>query len=162
MKKIDISTPKYPDTFALVDDEDYKRLNIYKWHPVIKGSVLYVVRQDGKKNNRITHYMHREIIDIPDGKLIDHKNHDGLDNQRDNIRLCTQTENIRNARKRKNTSSIYKGVSYSKKRFKWESKIHIKNKTLHLGRYKKEIDAAIAYNKAALKLFGQFACINKV
>jgi len=104
--------------------------------------------------------MHREILDAPDGMQIDHVNGNGLDNRVANLRLCTATQNQRNAVKRANGSSRFKGVDWNKRQKKWRARITINKRTILIGRYCDEFRAAKAYDKKAIELFGEFANIN--
>lgn len=91
---------------------------------------------------------------------IDHINHDKMDNRLKNLRSCTQSENSRNQKKYKSNKSGYKGVSWSKKSSKWLAQITHNKKVTCLGRYDDKLEAAQAYDKKALELFGEFSCIN--
>ena len=106
--------------------------------------------------------MHRIILNLGGEKECDHKNGDGLDNRRENLRICSHRENQFNRKKSKNNISGYKGVSWSKKSRKWRTCIQINNKTKHLGLFIDKIQAAIIYNKAAKNLYGKFANLNKI
>lgn len=160
---------------TLVDDKNLKWLNQDKWHVDKHGNIYYAVRkitiqsQDKKKNikqKRKTIYMHRIIMEnklgrkLKQNEYIDHINGNGLDNRRNNLRLCDNSKNIANSNKQKNTSSIYKGVCWNKRLKKWISQIRFNKKTMHLGVFHDEIEAALAYNEIALKYFKEFAKIN--
>jgi hypothetical protein len=154
MREIELTQGKV----ALVDDCDYELLNEHKWSAAKSGKTFYAVRVDGKKT---TIHMHRLIIGLVkgDGIKVDHKNHNGLDNQRENIRVCTNTENNRNQQTQGRVkSSQYKGVYKSAN--KWCAKIVVTRKNIHLGRFSCELEAAEAYDLNALKLFGEFAKLN--
>jgi hypothetical protein len=99
-------------------------------------------------------------MDAPKGLLVDHRNLNGLDNRRSNLRLATHGENNQNKRKRKGASSRYIGVSFEKRIKKWSARIMYKGKAIWLGNFKNEIDAALAYDKAARKYYGEFARLN--
>ena len=95
------------------------------------------------------------------GKGIDHRDMNGLNNQRSNLRFCTLSQNAMNRRKRENTSSIYKGVYFNNQRGKkWKAQIRINGKQIHLGLFDFEVDAARAYNMKAIELFCEFANLN--
>jgi hypothetical protein len=94
------------------------------------------------------------------GLLVDHRNSNGLDNRRANLRLATHTQNMHNCRKRKNATSRFIGVWLDKKRKLWESAIMNDGKKIFLGRFKTDIDAARAYDKAALEYHKDFARLN--
>lgn len=159
MKKIPLTRGK----FALVDDEDFEWLNQWKWRVGARRnrSTIYAVRAGRKAELKCTYFMHRIVTDCPDGLQVDHINHDGLDNRRENLRVCTRNGNQWNRRKTKaRVSSIYKGVCSFKKTKKWRALIKINGKKIYLGLFKQEIDAAKAYDTAAKKYFGEFAYLN--
>lgn len=147
---------------ALVDDEDYKRLSDgYKWQARYNsdGIKVYASRTRDKK----TEIMHRIILKITDRSLhVDHINGDGLDNRKENLRICDRAKNGQNRIKHKMGTSNFKGVSWHKRSEKWQSRITIDKKTKNLGSFDSEIDAATAYNEAALLHFGEFALLNKL
>jgi len=142
--------------FAIVDAEDYDRLNKYKWHAANNGQTSYAQRHgpDGIV------CMHRLIADAPPHLVVDHINHNGLDNRKKNLRLCTQAQNIYNSLPRLNCSSKYKGVYWEKAKKKFRARITHRGKNYHLGHFDSEIDAAKAYDKKAKELFGEFAFLN--
>jgi len=151
VKKIKLTQGK----FALVDNEDYEWLNNFKW---CLYSNLYAKRgHTVKKGVYKTLLMHREILEkhqikIPKNLQVDHKNHNGLDNRKINLRLVTKTQNQFNSVKQVNNTSGYKGVSWDKNRNKWSSAIMIEGKFIHLGRYKELWIAKLA-RKWAEKLY---------
>lgn len=154
------------DIFALVDDEDFEFLNQWKWGCTTKqGNTYYAcrsVRIDGKL---ITYFMHRVIMGLQksDKRVVDHKDRNGLNCQRVNIRICTQSQNNMNKTKvTKITSSIYKGVLFRKDTKKWSACIKQNQKTIAIGCFDKEIDAAIAYNLKAKEMFGSYALLNNI
>ncbi len=149
---------------AVVNDNDYKKVCGIRWYawfnPSTKSFYAVVsVMKDGKKR---TIYLHRFLMNPPEGKVVDHKNHDTLDNRRSNLRICTQQDNIRSARQRKNSSG-FKGVYWNPVRNKWQARIHdTGKKAIHLGLFLEKNAAAKAYNIAAKKLFGKFCNLNKI
>jgi hypothetical protein len=148
--------------YAIVDPDDFERLNKHKWHAVRQNNTFYAIRCIGPKKNRIRIRMHREIIRPPDHLVVDHINHNGLDNRKANLRPATRAQNNYNrlAIKRKGSTSKYKGVAWKKDKNKWRARIHFNGKLIFLGYFKDEIQAAKAYDKAAKKYYGQFACLN--
>ncbi len=159
-QKINVSTPKYPNKFVLVDDEDFKQLAQHKWSATREGRNYYAVRAvKNKKTGRwSTLKMQRQLMQAKKGQEVDHKNGEGLDNQRYNLRFCTGTENKRNRKKPQGCISKFKGVV--KRRSKWSARIQKGDKVMYLGVYKSEVDAAKTYDKMAIRLFGEFAKLN--
>jgi hypothetical protein len=154
MKKIPLTQGK----FALVDDEDYELVSKFKWCAwKSHGNIFYAQRNSKTKNGWRPLLMHTFLMKE---KGIDHINNIGTDNRRENLRLCNQSQNTANARKHKNCSSKFKGVCWHKCANKWFAQIHEKGTEIYLGLFEKEIDAAKAYNKKALELFGEFARLN--
>jgi len=149
---------------TFVDDVNYEQLNQYRWFALRNPcGYFYAARMIFKNNRQITIYMHREILGLsPKNKnQTDHINHNTLDNRIDNLRICTHQENAMNRKPRSNTSSKYKGVSWHKQMKKWLVHITVKKKIIHIGYFHNEIFAALAYNAAAEKYFGNFAFLNK-
>ena len=105
--------------------------------------------------------MHREIMNAPAGLLVDHKNRNPLDNRRANLRLATHSQNMQNRGKfRSNATSQFIGVCLVKKTGKWKAQIKHQKKYIFLGEFDSEIDAAKAYDAAAIKYHGEFARLN--
>jgi len=105
--------------------------------------------------------MHQEIIEVPEGMVIDHVNRDGMDNRRANLRAATHSQNMCNRKKAARASySKYKGVSWRKKTGNWQVRIKFKKKGIHLGTFSSEIDTAKSYDRAARKYHGEFASLN--
>ena len=154
MKRIPLTQGK----FAIVDDNMFEYLNQWKWY----YSIGYAKRDCCcpliKQRRRL--YMHRQIMSCPQGLDIDHKNHDTLNNQRLNLRVCTRNQNCQNRDKRENCASIYKGVSRNNRTEKWNARIILNGKKKHLGYFDNEIEAAKAYDEAAKELFGEYARLN--
>ena len=142
--------------FAIVDAEDYDRLNRYQWHACKCKSTYYACRVEGGKTIR----MHREIMHAPKGVIVDHINHNGLDNRKGNLRLCTHAQNCYNQRASSTGTSKYKGVCWHKCNRKWIARIRCDGKFYNLGDFENEIEAAKAYDDKAVELFGEFACPN--
>lgn len=141
---------------ALVDDEDFESLNQFKWCAHKHGNTFYAVRSI-YANGKQSIYMHGAIMG---GKGVDHIDGCGLNNQKSNLRLCTQSQNNMNRNKQGNTSSVYKGVYFSKRDKKWMARIKINRKFIYLGLYNTEVEAAKAYNTKAIELFCEFANLN--
>jgi len=106
--------------------------------------------------------MHRMILGLESGdkRQSDHKDHNGLNNKRNNLRVCTHAQNQQNRKPRKNGSSVFKGVSWHKKSKKWRACIQIDGRTVHLGLFRSETEAATAYDEVANTIHGEFALLN--
>ena len=159
-RRIRLAQPRY----AIVDPEDYERLNKYEWEARrTRNSPFYAARQALLPTERkfTLIFMHREIIEVDDGLLVDHINHKSIDNRKANLRPATPTQSNRNRRKFSGSSnSKYKGVYWKKHIKKWVAQIGVNRKVIHLGCFEKEIDAAKAYDQAARIYHGEFAALN--
>lgn len=150
------------EEYVLVDDEDYPLLSRYTWHKNTdeKNHTYYAHTQINIGGKRIWIYMHRLIMGYPSLR-IDHRNGNGWDNQKGNLRISTAKENSRNQRLQSGTSSVYKGVHLDKRSGKWAVKVKLgKHKTVHLGYYEDETHAGHVYDFYAIKYFGTFALLN--
>lgn len=149
------------DRVALVDDANYDWLSHFTWHVQHGSSTDYAASQVGSSTNpnRKLFYMHRIILRAEKGVHVDHIDHNGLNNQRDNIRLCTPRQNMMNKHGHSKTSR-FKGVLYQKRREAWIAQIYLNYRLTRLGTHDTEIDAALAYDKAARYHFGEFALLN--
>lgn len=142
---------------TIIDTEDIEKIKKYKWYLSPMG---YVGTKLKGKALRLPHVI---MGTKPDKKYpVDHKDRDKLNNCKSNFRFCSHAENLRNAGKSKNNTSGYKGVFWQKDRKKWIAQIKINNKIVYLGIFKNKVRAAITYNKAAVKYFGEFAYLNKI
>lgn len=153
---------------TLVDDNDYDSLAKFKWSAGYRrtSKSYYALRtstmNEREAGKKITILMHREILNAPNGLQVDHKNHDTLDNRRANLRLATMGQNQANQRPQIARTSVFKGVSYCKLSHQWRAFIKANGKRRSLGHYRTEHDAALAYNRAASELFGEYAFLNSV
>ena len=143
---------------ALVDDTQYERVAAYRWVAAERGRG-YLLRVTYALTTQTPSpvYMHHLITGWP---RVEHQDHDGLNNQRFNLRPCNQTQNNANARLRFNNTSGFKGVSWDSTRHAWRAYIVIHGRQRHLGRFAEAGDAALAYDLAARDLFGEFAWVN--
>lgn len=143
---------------ALVDDEDFEYLSAFKWFANKHRNTYYAGRQSSRINGlQRTQLMHCIIMNH---KGIDHIDCNGLNNQKNNLRICTNSQNAMNRIPIKGTSSKYKGVSFHNRDKKWYSYIKKNQKLINLGTFINEVDAAKAYDKKAIELFGEFAHLN--
>lgn len=150
---------------VLVDDDDFEELNKFKWVIQKTNDNYYATRSIRVDNTkRMGIQMHRTVMKLKqgDGLIVDHKNHNGLDNRKENLRIVTASQNNQNRRSRKNSTSKYLGVCWFKRDKKWQAAIKTGGKQIKLGFFISEIDAAKAYNQAALKYFKEYANLNKV
>lgn len=163
---------------ALVDDDDYHYLSQFSWYVVDGKTTYYAVRAAWDKVKKRCYHvlMHREIMKTPKHLDVDHIDHNGLNNQKFNLRNCTKAENNMNGLPRNNSTSKYLGVSLRKIRSKYKTKngdviyyeypslfvavIQYNKKYIHLGYFNIEEDAARAYDRKAIELFGEFAHTN--
>jgi len=147
---------------ALVDDADFEELASHKWYVSRIRRTYYAKRNEPKVGGgQRTILMHRVILNAPPGMQVDHINGDGLNNRRYNLRLATNRQNGASRKhKQLGTSSSFLGVYWQKCAGKWRSEIKANGTQKHIGYFDSEIDAAFAYNEAALELHGKFASIN--
>ncbi len=148
--------------FAIVDDEDYEWLNQWKWCvSKQKNGDYYAVRRTRKEEGPNSKWilMHRQILKAQLGEQIDHRNHCGFDNRRNNLRFCTNSQNQHNRVPQIGTSK-YKGVCWQKVAKKWLSQIKHNNNRIYLGCFENEKDAARAYDAKSRELYGEFAGTN--
>jgi len=165
--KIKLTQGKY----AIVDNEDYKKVSKYLWYLFPNGSGnLYAKRnvkleltKKWKDSKKTTQLMHRFILglDFNDKQQVDHINGNGLDNRKENLRVATSNLNNHNRLKLPPTkTSKYKGVSRCNQTRKWIAFITHYGKSINLGRYDTEIEAALAYNIKAVEIYGDEAVLN--
>jgi hypothetical protein len=129
---------------------------------LVKNS-YWTLDENGYVINTKRTRMHRLILNIDDSLLVDHINHNTLDNRLINLRQCTRTTNAQNSIKKDyKCTSKFKGVNYRKDRKYWRAYITVNKKTINLGIFSIEKEAAKAYNEAASRYFGEFACLNKI
>lgn len=149
---------------ALIDDDDYESVSRYKWYrvrPAKSRTLNYAAAKNYPDGGRSTLLMHRLIINAPKGVVVDHIDGDGLNNQKTNLRLCTQGQNNFNSRINKTNTSGFIGVCPHGKN-SYRAYISINNKTIHIGNFKDPKEAAKARNEVASRLRGEFAVLNPV
>lgn len=138
--------------FALVDSDDYELVSQFSWSSTPGRKTSYAV---GWVNGRVVK-MHRLILGFPD-EHVDHRDGNGLNNTRHNLRKATVSQNHANTPPPKTNTTGLKGVGYDKSRDCWYAQITVRNRHIHLGRFDTSQDAARAYREAAKKHFGEFA-----
>jgi hypothetical protein len=150
------------DEYTIVEPADYYKFGEFNWIFIRCNKKPYAVSEfkiGPHKTKRM--YLHRAIMRAPKRKFVDHRNNDGLDNRRANLRLATRSQNMMNRAKTKSkTSSKYLGVSFDKGCNRWRAAIRVHYKQRHLGSFKNEVDAARVYDSAAKKYHKEFARLN--
>jgi len=154
LAKSDLADAKH--RYAIVDPEDYEKIAVDDWQLYNNHNCKYYAARI--EDCKIV-FMHRQIMGNPAGKVIDHRNREGLDNRKSNLRLATHSQNNCN-RKQIQGSSKYRGVNYVKNRKKWRAAINYNRIYKHLGFFENEEDAARAYDEAAKIYHGEFATLN--
>jgi HNH endonuclease len=153
---------------GIVDADDFDRVSQFKWHAIKRprDGRFHVMRSSKSDGVRKTIYLHRWLMDAPIGMEVDHKNGDGLDNRRENLRICTRAQNARNFRRDSpRKSSRFHGVSWDRRYKRWLVVICAgdgmsRAKQKYIGRYRDETEAALAYDAAARTYHGEFAVTN--
>lgn len=159
---LEVISPKYGKFYFIVDSSELNKIKNKKWFLKKENKIYnYAVAEISPRPKRKHVRLHRFIMDAPPGSLVDHINGNTLDNRKSNLRICTLSENAMNRRKRpKKVSSKYYGVSFNNGR--WRAKITLNKKGLHLGSFKNEVEAAIAYNEALIKYKLTFCVKNTI
>jgi AP2 domain len=145
---------------AIVDAEDFQWLSQWNWFAVRSRNTWYARRRPISNGVKTTIHMHRLILGCAPHEEGEHKNGNGLDNRRENLRRATRSQNMQNVRRRSDNSSGYRGVSWDSKHNRWSAFIAAHNVHTLLGRFLAAEEAARAYDEAAQKLHGQFARLN--
>ncbi len=157
---ITVESSKYGRKIVVIDEADVDRLKdltVYVWGTKRHRSLYAMVTLPGNKQARL----HRLIMQPRRKELVDHRNGDCLDNTRANLRVTDSRGNNSNAQKRNSArTSRYKGTHFSKRERKWKAQIQVNKKKISLGTYATELEAAIAYNEAAIIYHGEFAKLN--
>lgn len=153
MKRIKLTKNKV----AIVDNSDFDRVKQFKWY----FEHGYARRDAGGRKNKTRIYMHRFILGLNGKEVVDHKNRNGLDNRRSNLRLCNQSLNLANQKINTLNTSGYKGVSWSKHLKYWMASLKVNGKTT-VKYLKTKEEAAKKYNEMAIKNFGEYALLNKI
>lgn len=156
-----VRVPLTHGLFALVSDEDAALVERYAWHVAPRGRITIThyavanIPHEGVK--RVKVYMHRLILAAQRGEFVDHIDHDGLNNQRDNLRKVTQAKNSQNSRLSSRNTSGFKGVCFDQSKGHWLASIRIAGKNRFLGYYRTPAAAGAAYAEAAKQAYNEFA-----
>ncbi len=142
---------------ALVDDEDFEYLNQWKWYTGKSKNTSYALRTDRAFGTKKTLRMHRVIMNTTENMDVDHRDRNGLNNQKSNLRNCTKQQNGMNKKEYSNTSSKFKGVSWYPRHKKWVAYISFKRKRIFLGYFNSEEEAAKVRDVASKEFFGEFS-----
>lgn len=150
--------------FAVVSAQDFERVNRFKWNARLDSGIWYAVREipavPGRRG-RGRDRMHRFILGVAPWEMVDHKDGNGLNNTRENLRKATSGENARNVRKPAHgVTSTFKGVSWHEKARKYQATVRFQRKNHYLGLFTDPAEAAWAYDREARKLHGAFARCN--
>ena len=148
------------EQFTLIDEDDFQRVNNQgSWYAFPHQDSYYATRGDYSSGKRKNIFLHRFIMNCPEGKEVDHINGDKLDNRKSNLRICTRSENAKNRRISKNNTSGFKGVHWHKGNKKWFAEICSNGKRIYGRGYNTKEEAFYRYKELATQLHGQFAKI---
>ena len=145
---------------AQIDDDDFERVNKQKWYAQVVKQYVYAAHRFSRDGGGIV-YLHKFILGLPNSVFVDHQDHNTLNCQKYNLRPCNNRQNQWNGvkpQKRSEHCSQYKGVTHERER--WVARIREHDKKKHIGSFNTEWEAAEAYNRAATKIHGDFACLN--
>jgi hypothetical protein len=144
---------------VLIDDEDHIYFKSHQWHIHKCKTNLYLrgYKKGNRKNGLI--YYHRMITNAPKNMDVDHINGNGLDNTKDNLRICNRSQNNANRKAVQSKSSNFKGVHFEKHSKKWRAEITKDGVRYTLGRFLNQNDALNAYMKKSKELFGEYCSL---
>jgi len=158
LAKIIVHSKKYGEKIILIDKADFEQLKQYSWY-VDKVKNKFYATRSGYPGSPIR--MHRVIMGVSDPKIqVDHRDKNGLNNKRSNLRLCTNRQNSCNKIAIKNRTSKYLGVWFNKRKGSWKCEIMKDGKKVYSRSFKTEDEAALAYNRNAPKFHGEFVSLN--
>jgi hypothetical protein len=143
---------------VLVDDDDFAAVTALRWHVHRSRRSIYAVHERRPNGKKTRIFLHHFLVGRRAGKVVDHINGNGLDNRRSNLRICDPIDNSRNRRPNKGTK--FKGVSKVAGASTFSARIQGKNYQIHLGCFRTQVEAALAYDAAAKRLRGEFSCLN--
>ncbi|MGN6757141.1 MAG: HNH endonuclease [Thermomicrobiales bacterium] len=153
-----VLVPLTQGKFAFIDAEDAPRVLAHAWCLARTRTGFYAQRRDSSTRRPIT--LHMFLTEAPPGIEVDHKNGDGLDNRRENLRLATRQQNAMNTPLRADNKTGYKGVSEDKRRGGYRASIRVNGKQISIGRFDDPRNAALAYDAYARTYFGEFGTYN--
>lgn len=142
--------------FVTIDVDDYERVTQFKWTALPTKWTVYARRSVKRNGRQHSLYLHRFIMGEPDGVEVDHRDCNGLNNSKSNLRLANDTQQNCNQRIQKKSFSGIKGVGWNRTRGKWQAYIGLGQKTKHLGFFNTKEEAAAARRSAATLLHGDF------
>ncbi len=148
---------------ALVDDSDFEALSHFRWHAIGNRSRYTnyaAANSHDPKPLRRTILMHRQIMNPPDGMVVDHIDGNGLNNQRSNLRILTQSQNLGRASLCAANTSGFKGVTFDRQTGRWKASIQSNGKMINIGRFDDIAEAARARDEMAIKIYGEYAYKN--
>ena len=162
-----VSSPKYGDHYAIIDDDDYAKVKDFNWVLDLRRNSRKYARASYRVgvNKFKYHYLHRLVMNAPSGLQVDHIDNDGLNNSKTNLRIASHRQNLQNREKPISNTSRYKGVYlYKTGQFagRYSVQVIVDNKRIWGGYFDTIKDAAIRYNELAAKHHGQFAHLNSV
>jgi hypothetical protein len=156
----DIEIPLTKGLVTIIDSEDLALVADYKWCATVRTKTYYAITKlPGSEGKLCT--MHRLLANAKPGQLVDHKDRHGWNNRRNNLRVCTKSQNGANAALRKDNTSGYRGVTWHSLTNKWQAKIKVGPNSTYLGLFTDPWEAAQAYNEAAITAWGEFSLINE-
>jgi len=157
-----VTVPLTQDKFAIIDEEDAERVLAHKWYAARRRRTWYAGTNIGTEANgdRKTIQLHRFIMNPAPDMEVDHRNGDGLDNRRANLRECPPKINATNQAKYACNKSGYKGVTWRPDTGIWRATIKAGGRSYSLGQFVDRVEAARAYDAAARQHFGEFARLN--
>lgn len=146
--------------YATIDAEDAVLVRSYTWWLLTKAGLKYAYTQKRINGKQVTILLHRLVMSADPSVRIDHRDRDGLNCQKSNLRVATQSQNMANASKHWDGSSDYIGVCWDKSKNRWLAHLGVRGRFLNLGRFRTAIEAAKVRDAAALVYFGEFANLN--
>lgn len=155
-----VKIPLTQGKWAIVDESDWGAVKVRKWFALKSYNTFYARTRSFGKNTTVS--MHKVILQTKPPFMVDHKDGNGLNNSRANLRVCTNSQNCQNSRMKSSNSTGYKGVAVNSSGNSFMASICVNGRQKHLGYFKILKDAARAYNEAASRHHGEFASLNKI